>query len=203
MISIAEEKRVYGYARVSSREQNLDRQITQLMKAGVSSRDIICDKQSGKDFNRQGYKQLKEQLLRRGDVLVVTEMDRLGRNLNDIRKEYSDLCEMGVNIQFLDNPMISTTEKSDIEKQLISSVLFEIMGYLAEKERLKIRQRCEEGIVNAKRNGVKFGRPKIPKPPEWNDVYEQWKSGKITAVRAMEILNLKRSTFYRFAKEEH
>ena len=201
-VSIAEEKRMYGYARVSSKEQNLDRQLVKLTEYGVNPRDIICDKQSGKDFNRQGYKQLKEQLLRSGDTLVVSEIDRLGRNLNDIRKEYSDLCEMGVNIQFLDNPMISTCEKSDIEKQVISSVLFELMGYFAEKERLKIHQRCAEGIANAKRNGVKFGRPQVPKPPEWDTVYKRWRSGEITAVKAMQILGLKRSTFYRFAKEE-
>lgn len=195
------ESRKYGYARVSSKEQNLDRQLEALKKY-VDERSIIIDKQSGKDFDRDGYRTLKNQLLRSGDTLYIKELDRLGRDYSQMKKEYAELIEMGVNVVIIDTPLLSTDNKSDLEKNLIGSMVFELFAYLAEKERQKIRSRCAEGIEAAKQRGVKFGRPRIKNPDNWSEVYSDWRSGKITAVRAMELTGLKRNSFYRMAREE-
>lgn len=192
---------VFGYCRVSSKEQNLDRQIQRLLESGVEERNIITEKQSGKDFQRPKYQMLKNQLLRPGDVLVLTEFDRLGRNYEEIKKEYQELTDKGVIIRFLENAMLGTYNKSDLEKKLIANLMFELLAYISEKERLKIRQRCNEGIQNAKQQGIKFGRPSIPIPSNWNEVISLWKKGEITAVKAMELTKLKRTTFYKLAKQ--
>jgi DNA invertase Pin-like site-specific DNA recombinase len=126
--------RVYGYARVSSTEQHLDRQIEALTAYGVEDRHIITDKQSGKDFSRPGYKTLKEQLLRSGDVLVIKELDRLGRDYEAIKNEWHELRQMGVDIVVMDMPILSTADKSDLEKVLIANIVFELLAYLSEKE---------------------------------------------------------------------
>lgn len=193
--------RVYGYARVSSKEQNLDRQL-EVLKQYVDERNIITDKQSGKDFERNGYKMLKSQLLRSGDTLYIKELDRLGRDYTQMKKEYAELIDRGINVVIIDTPLLSTADKSDLEKSLISSMVFELFAYLAEKERLKIRSRCAEGIESAKKRGVKFGRPRIQNPDNWSKVYSEWRSGMITAAKAMEMTGLKRNSFYRMAREE-
>lgn len=195
------ESRKFGYARVSTKEQNLDRQL-EVLKQYVDKRNIIIDKQSGKDFERDGYRTLKSQLLRSGDTLYIKELDRLGRDYSQMKKEYAELIEMGVNVVVIDTPLLSTDNKSDLEKKLISSMVFELFAYLAEKERQKIRSRCAEGIEAARQRGVKFGRPKIENPDNWQEVYSEWQSGKITAVKAMELTGLKRNSFYRMAREE-
>lgn len=194
-------KKLYGYARVSTREQNLDRQIEELKKYGVEERDIITDKQSGKDFNRSGYKTLKESLLRKGDTLVVKELDRLGRDMEQIKQEWRALEEAGINLIVLDNPILNTEGKTDLEKKLISNIVFELLSYMAEKERQKIRQRQAEGIKIAQEQGKKFGRPKAEYPNNWEEIYNSWKEKNITAVVAMEKLNLKKNTFYKLVKE--
>lgn len=193
--------RVYGYARVSSNEQHLDRQIEVLTKYGVEDRFIITDKISGKDFSRPGYQVLKNQLLRSGDTLVIKELDRLGRNYEQIKNEWNDLRQMGIDIVVLDMPIASTVDKSDLEKQLIVSIVFELLAYLAEKERVKIKIRQAEGIATAKKNGVKFGRPKIEAPDGFIEEVLKWKEGKQSATEAMRNLGLKRTTFYKLVKE--
>lgn len=193
--------RKYGYARVSSREQILDRQLD-VLKQYVDERNIITDKQSGKDFDRSGYQTLKSQLLRSGDTLYIKELDRLGRDYNQMKEEYNGLTNMGVSIVIIDTPLLSTVDKSDLEKKLISNLTFELLAYLAEKERLKIRSRCAEGIEAAKNRGVKFGRPRIENPDNWSEVYSQWRTGAITAVEAMRLTKLKRNSFYRMVREE-
>jgi DNA invertase Pin-like site-specific DNA recombinase len=193
--------RVYGYARVSSNEQHLDRQIEVLTKYGVEDRFIITDKISGKDFPRPGYQVLKNQLLRSGDTLVIKELDRLGRNYEQIKNEWNDLRQMGIDIVVLDMPIVSTVDKSDLEKQLIVSIVFELLAYLAEKERVKIKTRQAEGIATAKKNGVKFGRPKIEAPDGFIEEVLKWKEGKQSATEAMRNLGLKRTTFYKLVKE--
>lgn len=193
--------RKFGYARVSTKEQNLDRQL-EILRQYVDDRDIVTDKQSGKDFERDGYRDLKNRSLRSGDTLYIKELDRLGRDYSQIKKEYTELIEMGVNVVVIDTPLLSTDNKSDLEKKLISSMVFELFAYLAEKERQKIRSRCAEGIEAARQRGVKFGRPKIENPDNWQEVYSEWQSGKITAVKAMELTGLKRNSFYRMAREE-
>ncbi|KEH87230.1 resolvase [Clostridium novyi A str. BKT29909] len=193
--------KTYGYCRVSSREQNLDRQTKALVKYGVDERDIITDKASGKDFNRQGYITLKEQLLREGDTLVIKELDRLGRDMEMIKEEWHDLISKGINIIVIDTPMLNTTNKTDLEKNLISNIVFELLAYMAEKEREKIKQRQREGIATAKNKGVKFGRPSIEIDDNFKNIYKQWKDGKIKAVEAMELTGLTKATFYRKVKE--
>ncbi|MEN7752677.1 recombinase family protein, partial [Clostridioides difficile] len=140
------ESKVYGYARVSTQEQSFDRQIQALEKYGVNSRDIVMEKQSGKDFNRPLYQNLKENMLRAGDTLVVKELDRLGRDMEMIKSEWQYLIDKGVNIIILDTPILNTSNKTNLEKSLISNIVFELLSYMAEKERLKIRQRQMEGI---------------------------------------------------------
>ena len=196
--------KIFGYARVSSKEQNLDRQIDALREYGITDeRDIVIDKVSGKDFNRNGYKLLTTQLLRPGDTLVIKELDRLGRNMDQIKKEWNALIQRDINIIVIDTPILNTSGKTDLEKTLISNIVFELLSYMAEKEREKIRQRQAEGIKALKdRNGGKgIGRPKTDIPNNFEEVYNSWKAGSITAKVAMEQLNLKRTTFYKLVKE--
>lgn len=194
-------EKIFGYARVSSKDQNLDRQIEELIKYGVEERDIIVDKQSGKDFNRNGYKTLKYNLLRNGDTLVIKELDRLGRNMEQIKVEWKELEDVGANLVVIDNPILNTAGKTDLEKKLISNIVFELLSYMSEKERLKIKQRQAEGIKIAKEKGKKFGRPKVGYPDNWEEVYNRWLNKEITAVVAMYELNLKKNTFYKLVKQ--
>lgn len=193
-------KKTYGYMRVSTKEQNLGRQRQALLDYGINERDIIEDKQSGKDFNRQGYQTLKNSLLRKGDTLVIKELDRLGRDMDMIKTEWHELEDMGVDIIVLETPILNTANKSDLEKKLISNIVFELLSYMAEKERIKIRIRQAEGIARAKKEGKYKGRKKIIHE-NFEPVYKEWKSGYITAVKAMEKLDMKRNTFYRRVKE--
>lgn len=193
--------RIYGYARVSSTEQHLDRQIEALTAYGVEDRHIITDKQSGKTFDRPGYQTLKGQLLRSGDVLVVKELDRLGRDYEQIKAEWSDLRQMGVDVVVLDMPVLSTAEKSDLEKVLIANIVFELLAYLSEKERIKIKTRQAEGIAIAKQKGVSLGRPAVTIPQGFEEEVRKWKTGEQTATATMQALNLKRTTFYKLVKE--
>jgi DNA invertase Pin-like site-specific DNA recombinase len=190
----------YGYGRVSSREQHLDRQIEALRAHGVDERDIITDKQSGKDFDRPGYIALTQNMLRPGDTLVIKELDRLGRDYEQIKQEWQKLRQRGIDVIVLDTPIINTANKSDLEKSLISNIVFEIMAYTAEKERQKIRQRQREGIDAAKEKGQHLGRPKAVYPPEWPTVYIAWQKGQLTARAAMAMLGLKKSTYYKLVE---
>ena len=192
--------RVFGYARVSSTDQNLDRQIDALTDYGVNERDIITDKISGKDFNRQGYIMLKNQMLRIGDTLVIKELDRLGRSYEQMKVEWQELQQMGIDIVILDMPILNTKEKSDLEKSLIANIVFELLAYTAEKERCKIKSRQSEGIVAAKNKGVKFGRPEAVIPDEFETECEKWRNGRQSAVETMKRLGLKRTTFYKLAQ---
>lgn len=193
--------RVYGYARVSSTEQHLDRQIEALSSYGVEDRHIITDKQSGKDFSRPGYLTLKNQLLRAGDILVIKELDRLGRNYEQIKAEWQDLRQMSIDIVVLDMPILSTADKSDLEKVLIANIVFELLAYLSEKERVKIKTRQAEGIAIAKAKGVKMGRPEAKLPQGFAEEVRKWQAGEQTATATMQALNLKRTTFYKLVKE--
>ena len=193
--------RMYGYARVSSTEQNLDRQIEALAAYGVEDRHIITDKMSGKTFDRPGYQTLKGQLLREGDVLVIKELDRLGRNYEQIKSEWHELRQMGIDVVVIDMPMLSTADKTDLEKVLIANIIFELLSYLAEKERVKIKTRQSEGIAVAKQKGVKFGRPKAKLPTGFAEEVRKWQAGEQTATETMKVLGLKRTTFYKLVKE--
>lgn len=195
-----ENSKVYGYQRVSSRQQNLERQQEALLSYGVLERDIYSDKVSGKDFNRNEYILLKEKLLRSGDTLVVKELDRLGRNYEMLKLEWKELHDKGIEVVVLDMPILSTKDKSDLEKKLTSNLVFELLAYLAEKERLKNRERQAEGILIAKASGKYKGRKRIERI-NFDEVYKQCHSGEITATEAMRQLNMKPNTFYRRVRE--
>ena len=193
------ESRIYGYARVSSKEQNLSRQIKALLDYGIIERDIITDKISGKDFNREGYMLLRDKILRCGDTLVIKELDRLGRSMSMVKEEWEQLQKNGINIVVIDTPILNTKGKTDLEKNLISNIVFELLSYMAEKERAKIKQRQLEGINELKKrnNGKGIGRPEIDYPNNWSRQYVRWNNKDITAKEFMDSLNLKRTTFYK------
>ena len=195
--------RIFGYARVSSREQNLDRQI-QALKKYVDEEHILTDKESGKNLNRPSYQALKGALgLRTDDTLVITSLDRLSRNKADIKQELQWFKEQNIRLKILDLPT-SLIEVPGGQKwilDMIQNILIEVMSSIAEQERLTIRRRQREGIEAARKKGKHLGRPRFQIPAEMEEVYTLWKNGKITAKKAMELLHMSSSTFYRKIKE--
>lgn len=195
--------KVYAYCRVSTYSQSLERQIIavkEYAKANgltIDDRDIIQDTASGKNFERDGYRLLTEKLLRPGDYLIVKELDRFGRNYEEIRSQWRKLCDMGINLIIIDTPLLNTAEKSSLERDLISNIIFELLSYVAASERNKILQRQKEGIAAAKGRGVHFGRPAIKIPDNFAEVLAKWKGGEITTKKAMMVTNLSHSSFYR------
>lgn len=196
------ENKILGYVRVSSKEQNAERQVKALLELGLLDRDIFIDKESGKDFNREKYSALKNSILRKGDLLVIKSIDRLGRNYNMIIDEWRDITKtIGADIKVIDMPMLDTTKHKDLLGNFISDLILQILSYVAEQERAFIKQRQKEGIKNALDKGVKFGRPKIDKPINWDEIYIKWVKNEISATKAIQILGLKRNTFYKFCSE--
>ena len=196
------DSRVYGYARVSSKEQNLDRQYIALMEQGVEERNIIVDKESGASLDRKGYQLLKSGLLRRGDTLITKSLDRLSRSKSDIKKELEYFQNEGIRLKVLDIPttMADLPVGQEWVFDMVNSILIEVLGTIAEQERESIKLRQAEGIAAAKAKGVEMGRPKAQKPPNWEEVIGQWKAGEITATKAMELTGTKRTTFYKLLK---
>lgn len=193
--------KIFGYVRVSSKEQNEDRQLIAFKEFGINERDIYIDKQSGKDFNREQYNVLKH-ILRENDVLVIKSIDRLGRNYNMIIDEWKDITKnIKADIVVLDMPLLDTRNNKDLLGTFISDLILQILSYVAEQERTFIRQRQKEGIAAAKNNNVKFGRPKIEKPQNFDIVVNKWKNKEIKTKEAIEILGLKPNTFYNLVKE--
>ena len=187
-----------GYARVSSTSQNLGRQLAELEKY-VEKSNIVVDKASGKDLNRNGFQALKGPLgLRKGDTLIIKSLDRLSRNKTDIKNELEWFKENQINLQILDLPttMIQLPNGQEWIRDMINNIIIEVMSSIAEQERITIRQRQREGIDVAQRQGKHMGRPKLEIPAEWDKYYVMWKDGKITAKKVMEILDLKRTSFY-------
>ena len=193
--------KIFGYARVSSKEQNEERQLVAFKEYGIDERDIYIDKQSGKDFNREQYSILKN-VLRENDLLVIKSIDRLGRNYNMIIDEWKDITKnIKADIVVIDMPLLDTRNNKDLLGTFISDLVLQILSYVAEQERRFIKQRQKEGISNAINNGVKFGRPKIEKPSNYDDVIKLWKNKKIKSKEAMEMLGLKPNTFYNLLKK--
>ena len=193
--------RIYGYARVSSKEQNEERQIKSLIENGVEERFIFVDKQSGKDFNRSQYQVLKN-ALRENDILVIKSIDRLGRNYNMIIEEWRDITKnIKADIKIIDLPIINTDRNKELLGTVISDIVLGLLSFVAQQEREFIRQRQREGINNAMNKGVKFGRPKINKPQNFDEVVSKWQKKEITAVEAMKILDLRANTFYNLLKK--
>lgn len=197
------DNRTWYYGRVSSSGQNLARQIAQFKALGAGERDIITDKASGKDFNRDGYKAMRDQLLRSGDTLVVTSIDRLGRNKEMIKTELQYFKDHGIRLKVLDIPttMMDLPEGQEWIADMVTNILLEVLSSFAEHERVTIKKRQQEGIAAAKVDGVKFGRPTISRPDNFDSVVAEWRSGKITAVQAFTTLHLTKGTFYKMVKE--
>ena len=197
---------IYGYCRVSTKEQNIDRQVKSLINYGVPAENIKVDKQSGKDFNRENYQRLRNEILRAGDTLVVKELDRLGRNKDLLKEELEYFKKKGIRVKFLDIPttLMDIPEGNEWVIDMINNIIIEVLGAIAEEERKKIKTRQAEGIAVAKEKGVKFGRPRATFPSLWVEIYPKYKSKEITGVDAMKMLNLKKTTFYKLVKEyEH
>ena len=194
-------KKTYGYARVSTKEQHLDRQLRALLDCGVDERDIVTDKASGASLERDGYLALKNTMLRDGDTLVIKSLDRLSRNKEHINQELEYFKNRHIRVRVIDLPttMLELPKGQEWVFEMINNILIEVLASIAEQERLTIRQRQAEGIAAAKENGKHMGRPATCYPPNWNEIYQQWKAGELTAVAAMKKLGLKRSTFYKLA----
>lgn len=195
------DSRTYYYARVSSKEQNLDRQLAAFKALGAQEREIITDKESGKDLDRSGYQALKNAMLRRGDTLVIKSLDRLSRNKTDIKNELQYLKDNGIRLKVLDLPttLVDFPAGQEWVFNMINNILIEVLGTIAEQERQTIRQRQAEGIAAAKARGKRLGRPGITFPDNWKEVYFMWKAGEITAKEAMERTGTKRTSFYKLA----
>lgn len=192
--------KVFGYCRVSSSDQNEDRQVHAMIEAGVDERDIFIEKCSGKNFDRPIYQTLKTQL-RENDILVIKSIDRLGRNYKQICDEWREITvERNAHIKVLDMPVLDTTRTEGLIGQVISDIVLQLLGYVAEQERAFIRERQAEGIERAKAKGKKLGKPPIQYPANWNEVYQTWRNGDITARKAMSLMNLKPTSFYKLAK---
>lgn len=194
--------RNYAYIRVSSKEQNIDRQLEAIKDLDINERDIYIDRQSGKNFDRPEYQAMKRSI-RLGDTLFIKSLDRFGRNKQEILKEWQWLMDNKINIVVLDMPILDTRKYKELDGvgDLITNLVLQILSWLAEEERKNIKQRQREGIDAARSKGIKFGRPKIDIDNNFREVYAKWKSKNITAVRAMKELDMSRSTFYRRVKE--
>ena len=191
---------VYGYVRVSSHDQNEDRQLIALSEHNIPPSNIYIDKQSGKDFERPSYKCLVRKL-RRDDLLYIKSIDRLGRNYQEIQDQWRILTKnKGIDIVVLDMPLLDTRTVKDLMGTFISDLVLQVLSFVAENERLTIRQRQAEGIAAAKARGVRFGRPEIPINPEFYRCYQRWRDGQITGVEAAAECNMPISTFYYKAK---
>lgn len=192
----------WGYARISSVTQHEDRQIKKLLEFGVDERHILVDKESGGTLNRDEYQLLKTKLLRAGDNLVIEELDRLARKKIDIKRELEEFKAMGVRVKILDIPTTLVDFKEELQwiQEMITNILIEVLGGFAEEERRKILKRQREGIDVALEKGVKFGRPQVQLPEDWERVIALVENKEITSVEAMSLLNLKKTTYYKLRK---
>lgn len=197
-----EKVNLYGYARVSTKEQNLSRQLESLQRYGIAEENIFTDKQSGKDFNRADYQLLKQILKRtKNNVLVIKSIDRLGRNYKEIQKEWQELTlELDTDIVVIDIPILDTRNFKDTMGNFISDLILQLLSYVAENERTNIKARQAEGIAIAKAKGKHLGRPKVEIPIKFEEEYNLWRSGKQTAKATMEKLGLKKSKYYAFVR---
>ncbi len=193
----------YGYIRVSTREQNEDRQLIALRKLSISEKNIFLDKMSGKDFDRPQYRKLVRKL-KKDDLLYIKSIDRLGRNYTEILEQWRILTkEKGIDIVVLDMPLLDTRRGKDLMGTFLSDIVLQVLSFVAENERTTIRQRQAEGIAAAKARGVRFGRPPKTLPENFYSVYQRWKSGKITGTAAAKECKMPLSTFrYKAARYE-
>jgi len=190
----------YGYGRVSTKEQNEDRQIIAFQRMNVAAEHIFIDKQSGKDFERPMYQKLFHKL-KKDDLLYIKSIDRLGRNYEEIIEQWRILTrEKKIDIVVLDMPLLDTRRGKDLMGTFLSDIVLQVLSFVAENERKNIRQRQKEGIEAAKRRGVCFGRPTKPLPENFGEVYEMWVAKKVTGTEAAKQCNMPYTTFYRKAR---
>lgn len=195
------EGKVYGYVRVSTRNQREDRQLAAMREYGVAEKRIIVEKQSGRDFDRPGYRRLLRRL-RAGDTLVIQSLDRLGRNYAEIQEQWRVISkERGVAIVVLDMPLLNTREHTELVGQLISDLVLQLLSFVAQTERESIRERQREGIEAAKARGVRFGRPRAELPAGFEETVEAWRRGEFTAQEAARRLGISRGTFFNRVRE--
>ena len=195
------EKKVYGYIRVSTREQNEDRQLIALREIGVSEKNIYLDKQSGKDFNRPQYKKLLRKL-KKDDLLYIKSIDRLGRNYEEILEQWRLLTkEKGVDIVVLDMPLLDTRRGKDLMGTFLSDIVLQVLSFVAENERTTIRQRQAEGIAAAKARGVQFGRLEILVPDNFPEIVAAWEKKRLPLTEVLQKCNMSEATFYRRLRE--
>ena len=193
--------KIYGYARVSSRDQNEERQLIALHEAKVEQENIYLDKKSGKDFQRPQYKRLLRKL-EKNDLLYIKSIDRLGRNYEEIQQQWRYLTKVkGIDIVVLDMPLLDTRRGKDLIGTFLADIVLQVLSFAAENERSTIRQRQAEGIAAAKARGVKFGRPPCPLPDNFEKIYQEWKEKKLTLKDAAYACNMPQSTFYGKAKK--
>ncbi len=190
-----------GYARVSSRDQNEDRQIIALTEFGVPPSAVFVDKVSGKDFDRKNYKRMLKKL-KKSDVLVIKSIDRLGRNYKDVIKQWQYITQdKGADIVVLDMKLLDTRQHKDLLGTFIADMVLQLLSYVAENERLNIKQRQAEGIAAAKARGVVFGRPKKFYPENYIDVFIRYQHKELTKTQAIQLIGCKEHTFYRMLSE--
>ena len=191
----------YGYVRVSSKDQNEDRQMIEMEKLGIDKDNIFIDKQSGKDFNRPEYRKMLGKL-KSGDLLYVLSIDRLGRNYEDILDQWKILTkDIGVDVVIIDMPLLDTRKGKDLLGTFIADLVLQVLSFVAQNERENIRKRQEEGIRAAKLRGVEFGRPVIVVPEDFMKLVRQWEHGKISVNEVASQCNMSVSTFYRRLRE--
>ena len=192
---------VYGYIRVSSKDQKEDRQQIALKEVGVELQNIYVNKQSGKDFNRPQYNKMLRKL-KKDDLLYIKSIDRLGRNYEEILQQWRILTkEKGVDIVVLDMPLLDTRRGKDLMGTFLSDIVLQVLSFVAENERTNIKQRQAEGIAAAKAQGIKFGRPPLPLSDNFYEVHKAWRSKKITLKQAAEACNMPVGTFYGKARK--
>lgn len=192
---------VYGYIRVSSKEQNVDRQMDALLELGINKRNIFTDKQSGKDFERPAYKRLVKKL-KQGDLLIIKSIDRLGRNYDEILEQWRIITKQKqADIFVIDFPLLDTRKKeNDLTGTFVADLVLQILSYVAQTEREFIHRRQAEGIASAKKRGVKFGREQMTLPDNFEEAKQDFQSGKLSVRQAAEMCGMSSSTFYRKTK---
>ena len=192
---------LYGYIRVSTREQNEDRQILALKELSIPEKHLFIDKQFGKDFKRPQYRKMVRKL-KKDDLLYIKSIDRLGRNYSEILEQWRILTkEKGIDIVVLDMPLLDTRRGKDLLGTFLSDIVLQVLSFVAENERTNIKQRQAEGIAAAKAQGIKFGRPPLPLPDNFYEVHKAWRSKKITLKQAAEACNMPVGTFYGKARK--
>ncbi len=191
----------YGYVRVSSKDQNEDRQMSAMAEKGIPPENIFIDKQSGKDFDRENYKNLIDVLLK-DDLIVIKSIDRLGRNYQEIIEQWRYITKtIGADIIVMDMPLLDTTKSKDLLGTLISDIVLQLLSFVAENEREAIRSRQQEGIIEAMKKGVKFGRPGNKTDEEYEEILKMERMGKINREETIALMGISRSSFYRIRKK--